>query len=151
MRTPILAALGLALAVFSGATFAADVVVKGPWVRATVAGQMATGAFMDLSSRSGAKLLSASSPIAGVVEIHSMTTEAGVMQMRPVAAIDLPAGKAVALAPGGFHIMMMDLKQGVKKGDVVALTLKLKASDGTIDTLEVRAEGRALTSGTGNH
>ena len=126
-------------------TALADVTVKEPWARGTVAGQMASGAFMELTSSDNATLLGASSPAAGVVEVHEMSMDNGVMKMRPVPRLNLPAGQSVALKPGGYHIMLMDLKKPLKKGESVPLTLKLEGKDKKLSTLEVKAEVRDLT------
>ena len=70
----------------------------------------------------------------------------GVMKMRAMSRLDLPAGKAVTLKPGSYHIMLMDLKQPLKKGDSVPLTLKVEGKDKKLSTLEVKAEVRELTA-----
>ena len=94
----------------------AQVEVQNVWARATVKGQMATGAFMTLTAKDGAKLVGGSSPAAGVTQVHEMKMEAGVMKMAEVkGGLDLPAGKAVELKPGGYHIMLMDLKAPLAK------------------------------------
>ena len=97
----------------------AQVSVKEPWVRATVAQQKATGAFMQITSAQDARLVEAKSPVAGVVEVHEMVMEKDVMKMRAVPGLDLPAGKSIELKPGGYHVMLMDLKQQMKVGDSV--------------------------------
>ena len=142
MRKTVLA---LAL-MFFGAATQADVTVKESWVRGTTPAQKATGAFMEITSSEAAALLSASSPVAGVVEIHTMKMEDGVMKMRALPKLDLPAGKAVKLAPGGNHVMLMDLKQQMKKGDVVPITLKIEGADKKVQTLEIKAEVRDLAT-----
>ena len=142
MRKTVLA---LAL-MFFGAATQADVTVKESWVRGTTPAQKATGAFMEITSSEAASLLSASSPVAGVVEIHTMKMEDGVMKMRALPKLDLPAGKAVKLAPGGNHVMLMDLKQQMKKGDVVPITLKIEGADKKVQTLEIKAEVRDLAT-----
>ena len=96
---------------------AAQVTVTDAWVRGTVPQQMATGAFMQLKSAKDAKLVEASSPVAGVVEIHEMKLENNVMRMRAVTALSLPAGRTVELKPGGYHVMLMDLKRQMKEGE----------------------------------
>lgn len=124
----------------------ADVTVTQPWVRGTVAPQKTTGAFMQLKSTSDAKLVSATSPAAKQVEIHEMVMVNNVMRMRPIAEIALPAGKDVALKPGGYHIMLMGIEHQLKQGDVVPITLTVRESDGKSKTLEVQAEVRDLTA-----
>ena len=122
----------------------AQVSVKEPWVRATVAQQKATGAFMQLVSAAGGRLVSASSPVAGVVEIHEMAMDGNVMKMRAIAGLDLPAGKAVALKPGGHHVMLMDLKQGLQAGQSVPITLVVEGPGGKRETVQVSATVRPL-------
>ena len=123
----------------------AQTTVTQPWVRGTVAQQKATGAFMQITSTAGAKLISVSTPAAGVAEIHEMKMDGSTMQMRALpAGLDLPAGKAVDFKPGGYHLMLMDLKAPLKAGDTVALTLVVQAPDGKRETLLVKAPVRAL-------
>ena len=93
-----------------GSVHAEGVDVQGAWARATVLGQKATGAFMKLTAKDGAKLVGAASPVAGVTEVHEMKMEGDVMRMRAIPGLDLPAGKTVELKPGGYHVMLMDLK-----------------------------------------
>jgi len=126
----------------------AQVTVSAPWVRGTVQGQKATGAFMQLKSADGAALVAAESPVAGIVEIHEMKMEGNVMRMRAVPKIELPAGRAVELKPGGYHVMLMDLKQPLKQGESVPIRLKFQGKDGKPQELEVRAEVRDLTATT---
>ena len=121
----------------------AQTTVSEPWVRSTVAGQRATGAFLQITSAAGGKLVSASSPVAGVVEIHEMTMDGNVMKMRALSkGLDLPAGKAVALKPGGLHVMLMDLKQPLKAGDTVPLSLVVEGAANKRETIEVKATVR---------
>lgn len=122
----------------------AQVTVKDPWVRATVAQQKSTGAFMQITSNHDARLLEAKSPVAGVVEVHEMSMDNGVMKMRAIKGLDLPAGKSVELKPGGFHIMMMDLKQQIKEGDIVPVTLVVEGKDKKRTSLEVKVPAKPL-------
>jgi len=124
---------------------AAQVIVSDPWIRGTVPQQMATGAFMQLKSAKDAKLVEARSPAAGVVEIHEMKMENNVMRMRAVPALALPAGRTVELKPGGYHMMLMDLKQQMKEGETVPVTLVVE-SGGKRETMEVKATVRAATA-----
>jgi copper(I)-binding protein len=124
----------------------AQVTVKDPWVRATVSQQKATGAFMQITSAQDARLVDASSPLAGVVEVHEMTMEKDVMRMRAVKGLDLPAGKSVELKPGGYHVMLMDLKQQMKEGDTVPVTLVVEGKDNKRTKVEVKATVKALAT-----
>lgn len=142
------------ITVFAVAAFAgslslpaqAQVTVKDAWVRGTIAQQKATGMFAQITSASGGKLVSASSPVAGVVEIHEMTMDGNVMKMRAIPGLDLPAGKAVELKPGGYHVMLMDLKQPLKAGETVPVTLVVE-SGGKRETIEVKAPVKPLQAG----
>lgn len=144
MRLSIAAAALVASALSVGAW--AQVSVSSPWVRGTVQGQTATGAFMDLKSADGAALVAAESPVAGVVEIHEMRMEGDVMKMRAIPKLDLPAGQTVHLKPGGYHVMLMDLKQPLRKGDTVPIKLKFQGKDGKRHEVEIKAEVRDLTA-----
>jgi len=128
----------------------AQVTVKDPWVRATVPQQKTTGAFMKLESNEDARLVAASSPVAGVVELHEMAMEQGVMKMRAVPSIAVPAGKGVELKPGGYHVMLMELKTQVKEGDTVPITLTFEGKDGKRRTVEVKAPARPLKTAPGH-
>ena len=140
---------GLTLALMTTSALA-QTTVKEPWVRGTVAQQKATGLFAQITSSSGGKLVSASSPVAGVVEIHEMAMDGNVMKMRALpAGLDLPAGKAVELKPGGHHVMLMDLKQQLKEGETVSVTLVVEGKDGKKETLELKAPVKALNSAGG--
>jgi copper(I)-binding protein len=128
----------------------AQTTVKDPWVRGTVAGQKATGMFGQVTSASGGTLVSAMSPVAGVVEIHEMVMDGNVMKMRAVTAIDLPAGKAVDLKPGGYHVMLMDLKQDLKPGQSVPVTLIIEGAGGKRESVELTAPVKPLADAGGH-
>ena len=138
----LLAALTAVTALPSGA----QVVVANPWVRGTVAGQKTTGAFMELKSATDASLVGAASPVAGIVEVHEMKMEGGVMRMNAVDKLALPAGKAVELKPGGYHVMLMDLTRTLKEGDTVPVTLTFEDKAGKKQTVEVKAPVRGLAA-----
>lgn len=108
----------------------ANVTISDSWVRPTVAGQKATGAFMKITAKENSKLLSVSSPVAGLAEVHEMKMDKDVMKMAAIPSLDLPAGKAVELKPGSYHIMLMDLKSPVEKGAKLPLTLKFQDAKG---------------------
>jgi copper(I)-binding protein len=123
---------------------AAQTRVDDPWVRATVPQQKATGMFAAITSASGGRLVAASSPVAGVVEVHEMWLDGDVMRMRALkGGLLLPPGKAVELKPGGHHVMLMDLKQTLSAGDSVPLTLVFEDAGGRRETVEVKAPVRA--------
>jgi VCBS repeat-containing protein len=124
----------------------AQTTVKDAWVRSTVPQQMATGMFAQISSAKGGKLVAASSPAAGVVEVHEMAMDGDVMKMRAVPALELPAGKVVELKPGGYHVMLMNLKQPLKAGDTVIVSLVVEAADKSRETVEIKATVKAMTA-----
>ncbi len=131
-------ALSLILASATGTLWAQSVEVKDAWVRTSVQGQKATGAFMTITAKEGAKLVGVSSPVAGVAEVHEMKMEGDIMRMRAVAGgLDLPAGKAVELRPGGYHVMLMDLKAALPKDATVPLTLVFKDAKGVESKVEL--------------
>ena len=138
----ILAAAGLAVA----PSASAQVTVADPWVRGIVTGQKATGAFMQLKSPADAVLVAASSPAAKIVEIHEMKMEGGMMKMNAVDRLALPAGKAIDLKPGGYHVMLMDLVKPLKDGDTVPLQLTFEDKAGKKQTVEVKAVVRPLAA-----
>ena len=140
-----LSLFGLLLAL-AAAPALAQVAVADAWVRGTVPAQKATGAFMQLTSPTETALVAASSPAAKVVEIHEMKMEGGMMRMKAVDRIALPAGKPVALSPGGYHVMLMDLAAPLKEGDTVTVTLTFADKDGRKTTQDVKAPVRALTA-----
>jgi len=122
----------------------AQVTVSDAWARATVPQQKATGAFVRLQASEASRLVAVSSPVAASVEIHEMAMTGDVMQMREVTGIDLPAGQLVELKPGGFHLMLMGLKKPVTAGEALPLTLVFEGKGGKRQTVEVKAEARAL-------
>ena len=111
--------------------------VSEGWVRATVPGQKGSGAFMTLHSTSATRLVGVSSPVAGVAEVHEMKMDGDIMRMRQIPGLDLPAGKSVALTSGGYHVMLMDLKQTLTLGSTVPVTLLFKDSQGVNSQLEL--------------
>lgn len=122
-------------------TSAAGITVSEAWVRPTVAGQKATGAFMKLTARESAKLVGVSSPVAGVAEIHEMKMEKDIMKMAALPnGIDLPAGKAVELKPGGYHVMLMDLKAPLAKDTTVPVTLTFQDAKGVKSNVELKVQ-----------
>jgi len=133
------------------ATVHAQVTIKDPWVRATVANQKATGAFMQISVPADARLVEARADVAGVVEIHEMTMDGNVMKMRAIPGITLPAGKPVELKPGGYHVMLMELKQQLKEGDTVPLTLVVEHAGQKRETIELKAPVRPLGTASQPH
>ena len=138
--------LGAALPTYAQ-TGKAHVDVADVWIRPTVAGQMGTGGFMKLTARENLLLVSVSTPITKVAEVHEMRAskaDASVMEMRAIQSLALPKGQTVELKPGGYHLMLMDLKQVLANGGTVPLTLHFKDAKGKSSKLDVTAAvGRA--------
>ncbi len=135
-----------AVLLFSAAVSAqTPVEVTNAWARATVAAQKVGAVYMDIRSNAPARLVAVASSAAARVELHNMKMENGVMKMAPVAGIDLARGQTVKLAPGGYHVMLIDLKQALKAGDSVPLTLTVERADKTRASVEVRAAVRDMT------
>ena len=139
----------LAAAVFVAAppAFAQSVKVENAWARATVPGQKTGSGYVDLTSAADAALVAAGSPLAERAELHSMTMDGGVMRMRALPRVELPAGKTVKLAPGGLHVMLVDLKQPLKAGDKVPVTLSVQSSGTSLTTLKLEVPVRAADAG----
>lgn len=98
-----------------------------PWARATAPRQSVGGVYVTLTSPANDVLLGASSPVARLGEVHEMRMDGTVMQMRTLAdGLPLPAGQPVALTPGGYHIMLMDLKQPLKAGQTIPVQLRFR-------------------------
>jgi periplasmic copper chaperone A len=108
------------------ATAHAQVKIENAWVRSTVPQQKVSGGFLQLTSVKDARLVAVKSSVSGVVEIHEMKMEGDMMRMRPVQSLTLPAGKKVELKPGGYHLMLMELKQQLSQGQRVPLEFQIE-------------------------
>ncbi len=146
MSTSLHRSFAFAAIAFACCAAQAQVAVEDAWVRATVPQQQATGAFMRLTAPKDTRLVGASSPLTPMVEVHEMAMQSDVMKMRQVSSIPLVAGQPLDLKPGGFHVMLMGLKQQVKAGDTVPLTLVFEDGSGKRETLQVAAPVRPLNS-----
>ena len=126
----------LKLLILSSVLFAlnavAEVTISEAWVRTTVPGQSVGAAYMTLKSPQDSALVYIASPATGKVEIHSMSMTNNVMKMRKLEELPLKAGKVEKLAPGGFHLMLFDLKKPLKAGDRADFTLCFKDKAGNI-------------------
>lgn len=129
----------------------AQVSVDHPWARATVAQQKTSGAFLEIRAARPMRLVAASTPVAEKVEFHEMRMDNGVMQMRSVAAIELPANQTVAFGPGGMHLMLQQLKRPLSAGEHIPLTLVLESQDRKRETLQVQVPVRPLAHGGASH
>lgn len=144
-------ALIAALALSAGCAQAQSVDVREAWARTTVQGQKASGAFMKITARENLRLVGADSPVAGITEVHEMKMEGDVMKMRAAPDVELPAGKTVELKPGGYHVMLMDLKTALKKDSTIPLTLVFKDAKGVESKLQVQLPVRTTAPGAEGH
>src|SRR2546430_15794060 len=129
---------------------AGDLVITQPWSRATPGGAKIAGGFLTIENKGAApdRLLSGSGDIAGKVEIHEMAMNNGVMTMRPLdKGLVIEPGKTVKLAPGGYHLMLMDLKQPFKQGDKVPGALEFEKARQVALTLDVQGVGAQAPAG----
>ncbi|CAM3813462.1 copper chaperone PCu(A)C [Polynucleobacter antarcticus] len=150
LSTSLIAALTLMM---SNMTFAQNakvgsVQIENAYTRATVPGQQVAGGFMKIENKGAAdQLISASSPVAGEVQLHEMAMEGNVMKMRQVKDITVPAGGSVELKPGGLHLMFMNIKAPLTAGETVPVKLKFaKAGE-----VEVKVPVNAMGKPTGGH
>ena len=139
------AAAVLAWQLMPGALAAETVTTANAWVRATVPGQSVAGAYLDITAGAAAALVAVESPAARKAELHTMSMDGGVMKMRAVEKIELPAKQTVSLKPGGYHVMLIDIKRELKAGERVPLKLVVQDAKGVKTTLQIEAEVRAVT------
>ncbi|MGZ5173619.1 MAG: copper chaperone PCu(A)C [Burkholderiales bacterium] len=134
--------VAIALSVSTAA--AQGVKAANAWARATAPGQKNASVYLELTSESNAAVVVVGSPAAAHAELHSMTMSDGVMRMRPLARIELPAGQTVKLSPNGLHVMLVDLKQPLKEGAKLPLVLSVQSSGTSLTTLNIEAEVRGI-------
>jgi copper(I)-binding protein len=136
----------VAALLFSFASYAGDIEVSGGWIRATAPGQDQGGADLSIISKQPATLIGVTSPVCETVQLHNMTSENGMMRMREVKAIELPAGKRVNLRESGYHLMLIGLKAPLKEGETVPLTLSIMVGKQGLVKVHTMAEVKSLTA-----
>jgi copper(I)-binding protein len=132
---------------------AGDLVITQAWSRATPGGAKIGGGYLTIENKGSApdRLIGGSADIAGKVEVHEMTMNNGVMTMRPLdKGLTIEPGKTVKLAPGGYHLMMFDLKAPLKQGDKLPVTLEFEKAGKVTVSLEVQGVGAQAPAGGGN-
>jgi hypothetical protein len=132
---------------------AGDLVIIQPWSRATPSGAKVAGGYLTIENKGTTpdRLVSGTGDIAGKVEIHEMAMNNGVMTMRPLdKGLVIEPGKTVKLAPGGYHVMLMDLKGPLKQGDKVPLTLEFEKAGKVVLSLDVQGVGAQAPAGAGH-
>lgn len=146
-KITVLLASVLSLAAFAHEYKVGTITIGHPWARATPGPVRNSAAFMTFDNAGAAdKLVSVSGDVAKEIQIHSMITEAGVMKMREVTSVDVPANGKAELKPGGFHIMLIGLKEGLKDGEKFPLKLKFeKAGEVTVTVVTEKMAGMENT------
>jgi copper(I)-binding protein len=134
----------IVLAAFSAQ---AQVEVTDAWIRSTGQGQKATGVFMNLTAKKATRLVGVKTALTPTAEVHEMKMDKDVMKMQAVKALDLPAGKTVALKPGTYHVMLMDLNKPLDEGSQVVLTLLFEDAAGVKTQQEVQAVAKKMAMG----
>lgn len=132
----------------------APIDVKDAWIRTAVKGQSGTGGFMKITAPSGGRIVGLSSPVAGLAEVHEMKMDGDVMRMRPLPdGLTLPARQTVELKPGGYHLMLTQLKQALPPGSTVPVLVDFIDTEGRKSTAQLQlpvlaaAPGGARSSG----
>lgn len=143
-KTMLAAAGAFALAAAAWAQAAAPVTVLAPWARASVPGQRTSGAFMTLVAQEPLTLVGATSPVAGSAEVHEMRMEGDVMRMRALAGLELKPGQPVQLKPGGYHLMLHELKAPLAVNTRIPLTLVFRTNGGETRELALQVPVSAL-------
>ena len=145
--TPMIVIAG-GFSIFVGAAFAQaqkmnpPVTISNMWAKTTVPGGAVSAAYMQIKSAKPVKLVKVEAAIANIVEIHDMKMKDGVMEMKALDAVDIPANKLVELKPGGMHVMLINVKQPINKGDKIPLTLTFESADKKSFTMNFEARGR---------
>jgi len=143
--------IAIATLLCSAQIWAGDVAVSGAWTRATAPGQEGATLQFSMVSKKEAQLVAISSPAAGAAEIHSMAHDNGVMKMRAVESLPLPAEKVVDLKASGYHVMLLNLKAPLKAGEKMPFTVTVQFADKHKATVKAKAEVKPLDSGQDEH
>ena len=144
-------ALIITAILLSTQAFAGEVTIDEAWSRASAPGQENGFAGMVITSKKDARLIAVSTPAASSAEIHTMTMDNGVMKMRQLENLPLPALQAVKLGPGGDHLMLIGLLTPLKAGDNISLTLTVQFADKRTEKINVKALIKPLTGGVHEH
>jgi hypothetical protein len=130
----------VSISLFLSLSTQADVQVNNAWLRLLPPMSTMTAAYMSLTSDQEDRLVSVSSDIANIVEIHQSKMENGVMSMQEIECLDLPEGKTVELKPQSYHLMVMGLKQTLQEGQVHSFTLEFEHAEKMIVEVPVRKQ-----------
>src|SRR6266576_1961376 len=131
---------------------AGDLVITQAWSRATPGGAKIAGGYLTIENKGSApdRLNGGTGEVAGKIEVHEMSMKDGVMTMRFLdKGLAIEPGKTVKLAPGGYHLMMLDLKSPLKQGDKVPVTLEFEKAGKVTLSLDVQGVGAQAPAGAG--
>lgn len=140
---PLLSAMFIASVLISACSKPDSIEIKNQWVRASNDGQDVGAAYMTMVSNEDTSLIAIDSDVADIIEIHSMSMENGVMKMRMLDTLDLIADKPTELSPGGFHLMLFDLKKPLTAGKEAHFTLHFKNKAGQEKTISITSPIKA--------
>ncbi len=152
MSRKLLALAAFLLVAGAAAAQTGSVAVRDAWARATPGKAEIGAAYLTLESPIADRLTGVSTPIAKTAQLHTMTMEGGIMKMRPLAGLDLPAGQEVALKPGATHIMLLGLTEKLRSGQYFPLTLTFEKSgtrEVTVGVEKAGAMGPEKATGAG--
>lgn len=141
-------AVGFTSPAVAGTVRKGEIAIEKSWARASVGVSRPTAAYLTIRNE-GSKpdvLVSVTTSVSGVAEVHQMTMTDGIARMGPAGAVEIPAGREVALKPGGLHVMLMKLKQPLNEGETFTLTLAFKGVgpvDVPVPVLRIGASGPA--------
>ena len=138
--------VGIVALLLTTQAYAADIKVSDVWARATAPGQENGSVGLVITSPTDARLIAVTSPAAASAEIHTMTMDGGVMKMRQLEFLPLPAQQPVTLGPGSEHLMLFGLKKPLKAGDKVPLTITVQYADKKTRKINITALVRPLTA-----
>jgi copper(I)-binding protein len=141
--------IGVVALIFTAQVQAGEITVSDAWSRATAPGQEVGMVGLVITSQKDARLIAVTSPVSTTAEIHTMTMDNGVMQMRQIEFLPLLSKQPVTLGPGGEHLMLFGLKHALKAGDKVPLTLTVQFADNSTEKITIKAIVRPLTAGQG--
>ena len=142
---------GVLVGVLAGLALAGDVTVRDAWTRATVPAQKVAGIYFDLESSTDARLVGVKTGLTDAAEIHTMSMEDGVMRMREISVVELPAGKSVSFKPGGYHVMLFDLPRQLQAGEQFALELVVEDANSQRSEVAVTVQVRNLDGSKVHH
>lgn len=143
--------MGVAALLLATQVNASEIKISDAWARATAPGQENGSVGVIITSAKDARLIAVSTKLAESSEIHTMIMDDGVMKMRQLEYLDLPANQAVKLGPGGEHLMLFGLKHALKAGNKVPLIITVQFPDKSTETINFNAAIRPLTAVNNKH